>query len=68
MELTLLVILVIAGIYFLLFHRDPLPLNHEFVGLGNVHFVHDVIGIALIGIAGFLWWRSRRRVSTPSTI
>ncbi|HEX9341028.1 MAG TPA: hypothetical protein VF992_07670 [Thermoplasmata archaeon] len=66
MELTASVVLVIAGIYFLLFHRDPLPLNHESVGLGNLHFVHDIIGIGLIGIAGLLWWRSRPRVSAPS--
>jgi len=64
----LIAIFVIAGLYFLLFHKDPLPLNHESVGLGNLHAVHDVIGIALIGIAGLVGWRSRRsaRVKTPT--
>jgi len=52
--------LVIAGAYFLIFHQDPLPLNHEFVGLGMLHTLHDVIGIVLLGLAGFIWWRSRR--------
>ena len=67
-EWALIAIFVIAGLYFLLFHKDPLPLNHESVGLGNLHAVHDVIGIALIGIAGLVGWRSRRsaRVKTPT--
>ena len=59
-ERALIVVLVIAGLYFVLFHRDPMPLNHESVGLGNLHFVHDIIGVVLIGIAGFIWWRARR--------
>src|SRR2546422_7077350 len=50
-ERALIVVLVIAGLYFVLFHRDPMPLNHESVGLGNLHFVHDIIGVVLIGIA-----------------
>lgn len=52
-------VLVIAGVYFLVFHKD-LPLNHEAVGLGTLHTLHDVIGIVLIGVAGAFWWRSRR--------
>ena len=51
---------MIAGAYFLIFHQDPLPLNHESVGLGMFHTLHDVIGIVLLGLAGFIWWRSRR--------
>ena len=51
---------MIAGAYFLIFHQDPLPLNHEFVGLGMLHTLHDVIGIVLLVFAGFIWWRSRR--------
>jgi len=58
------VILVIAGAYFLIFHRDPLPLNHESVGLGTFHALHDVIGIILLGLAGFIWWHSRRSSRT----
>ncbi len=67
-ELVLFVILVIAGLYFVLFHKDPLPLNHEAIGLGNLHFVHDILGAVLFGIAVFIWWRSRRsaRLKTPA--
>ncbi len=59
-ERIVVVVLVIAGAYFLIFHRDPLPLNHESVGLGMFHTLHDVIGIVLMAFAGFMWWRSRR--------
>jgi hypothetical protein len=64
-ELALIVVFVIAGLYLLLFHKDPFPLNHESIGLGNLHMVHDTIGIALIAIAGLIWWRSWR--STRAT-
>ncbi len=56
----LVVVLVIPGIYFLLFHSDPLPFNHEAVGLGMFHAVHDVIGVVLLAIAGVIVWRARR--------
>ncbi len=67
MELAVIVVFAIAGLYSLLFHQDPLPLNHEAVGLGTLHFVHDVVGIVLIGIAGFLWWRSQRDARAATT-
>jgi hypothetical protein len=65
-ELALIVVLVIAGLYFLVFHKDPLPFNHESIGLGNLHWVHDIIGAVLIGVAGLIGWRSWRsgRVQT----
>ena len=66
-ELALFVILVIAGLYLVLFHKDPLPLNHEAVGLGNLHFVHDVVGAVLLGIAVFVLWRSRRAARLKTT-
>lgn len=62
---VLVVLLVVGGIYFLFFHKDPLPANHEAIGLGNVHILHDVIGIALLAVAGFLVYRSRRRAAAP---
>ena len=58
---------MIAGAYFLIFHQDPLPLNHESVGLGMFHTLHDVIGIVLLALAGFIWWRSRRLSRTAQT-
>jgi hypothetical protein len=67
-ELALIVVFVIAGLYLLLFHKDPFPLNHESIGLGNLHMVHDAIGVVLIAIAGLIWWRSRRSIpaKTPT--
>ena len=65
-ELALIVVLVIAGLYFVAFHKDPLPFNHESIGLGNLHWVHEIIGAVLVGLAGLIGWRSWRsgRVQT----
>jgi len=65
-RLALLAVLIIVGLYFLVFHRD-LPLNHEAVGLGtgDVLIVHDVIGLILVGGA-VLVWRKSRTVTTPA--
>ena len=65
-RLALLAVLIIVGLYFLVFHRD-LPLNHEAVGLGtgDVHIAHDVIGLILVGGA-VLVWRKSRTVTTPA--
>lgn len=59
-EWALFVGLVIGGLYFIVDHKDPLPLNHEAIRLGDLHIVHTIIGIVLIGMAGFIWWRSKR--------
>jgi len=65
-RLLLIGVLIAVGLYFLIFHMDPLPLNHEFIGLGkgNIHIAHDVIGLVLIGGA-VLVWRKSRRVAAP---
>ena len=65
-ELALIVVLVIAGLYFVAFHKDPLPFNHESIGLGDLHWVHEIIGAVLVGVAGLIGWRSWRsgRVQT----
>jgi len=57
-EWALVIVLVIAGVYFVSFHKD-LPFNHESVGLGTLHIVHDAIGFVLLGLAVAIWWRSR---------
>ena len=59
MEWLLFAVSVIAGAYLLLFHTDPFPANHEDIGLGQVHLLHDIIGIVLLGVAVFVWRRSR---------
>lgn len=57
---VLAVVLVIAGLYLLLDHAPPFPLNHEDIGLGKTHLAHAIFGVvALIG-AVMLWRRSSR--------
>ncbi|HKZ98162.1 MAG TPA: hypothetical protein VI915_04025 [Thermoplasmata archaeon] len=58
------VVLVAAGLYFLVFHMDPLPANHEAIGLGTFHLAHDVIGIVLFATAVLIVWRARRVAPT----
>ena len=49
------VVLVLLGLYFLVWHTAPLPLNHEAIGLGINHMAHRVFGIILLVAAGYLW-------------
>ena len=57
------IVLVVVGLYLLLVHSPPLPLNHEDIGLGKMHLAHSVFGVvALIG-AGVLWRRSSRKTA-----
>ena len=58
---ALVVVLVIVGLYLLLVHVDPLPLNHEQIGLGKVHIAHAVGGVVALAAAAFVWRKSRRR-------
>ena len=52
------VILIVAGLYLLLDHSPPFPLNHEDIGLGKMHLAHSVFGVvALIG-AVVVWRRA----------
>lgn len=64
-EWAAILVLVVAGVYMLVFHSPPLPWNHEEIGLGTFHLAHDAIGIVLLASAGFVWWRSRR--AAPAT-
>ena len=65
-RLALIAVLIIVGLYLLIFHQAPLPLNHEALGSGkgDVHIAHDIIGLILIGGA-VLVWRKSRTVTTP---
>lgn len=47
-------LLTIGGIYFLLFHRSPFPINHEAIGLPPFHTVHAIFGVILLLIALYL--------------
>ena len=50
-----IVVLVLLGLYFLVWHTAPFPLNHEAIGLGTNHMAHRVFGIILLVAAGCLW-------------
>ena len=54
------VVLGLVGVYFLVFHTSPLPLNHEAIGLGNAHVAHGIFGIILIAVAVYMWRKSKK--------
>jgi len=56
------VIVIALGLYLVLDHADPFPLNHEAIGLGKQHLAHVVGGLVLL-VGGVLLWRRGRRVS-----
>ena len=62
-----IVLLVVLGICFLLFYKDPFPANHEAIGLGALHIVHDITPVILLAGAGFLVWKMRRTRATATT-
>ena len=58
-RLALIAALIIIGLYFLIDHMDPLPLNHEAIGLGKLHLAHAAFGVVLIAGALYIWRKSR---------
>jgi hypothetical protein len=56
MKNTIVIILVLLGLYWLFDHYAPLPLNHESLGL-YAHNIHRVIGIVLLAAAVFFVWK-----------
>lgn len=60
MRKYIIIVLVLLGVYFVFIHRDPLPLNHEAIGLGTNHLAHSIFGIILFVIAGFVWRKGRK--------
>lgn len=58
-----IIILVIAGLYLVIWHGPPLPGNHEAVGLGEFHVAHTVVGVILLAAAGYLWYSGRRKAT-----
>lgn len=59
----LVVILLILGLYFLVDHVAPLPLNHEAIGLGTNHMAHRIFGLVLLLAAGYIWWKGKKKKS-----
>ncbi len=66
-RLALIAVLIIVGLYFLVYHTPPLPLNHEDIGLGkgDLHIAHAIIGLILM-VGGVVVWRKSRTVTTPA--
>ena len=57
------VVLGLVGIYFLIFHTEPLPFNHDSIGLPPFHVVHGIFGIILLASAAYLWHKSKNTKS-----
>lgn len=60
MQKFLIIVLVLLGLYFLVVHTEPWPLNHEAIGLGTNHMAHRLIGVVLLAGSGFLWWKTKK--------
>lgn len=60
---VLAVVLVIAGLYLLLDHAPPFPLNHEDIGLGKTHIAHAVFGVVALVGAVVIWRRGARKTA-----
>ncbi|MCH7541711.1 hypothetical protein IH981_02970 [Patescibacteria group bacterium] len=58
-----IVVLGLVGIYFLIFHTEPLPFNHDSIGLPPFHIAHAIFGIILLGAAGYLWKKGMKSKS-----
>ena len=59
MKQLIIIVLILAGLYFLIDHKAPLPLNHEAIGFGINHIAHSAVSIILFIPAGYLWWRNK---------
>jgi hypothetical protein len=60
MKKVIVIILVILGIYWLVDHYAPLPLNHESFGLVE-HGIHRIIGVVLLVVAALVAWKWKRK-------
>ena len=61
------VIVGIIGLYLDIWHSNPLPFNHRVVfgpDFGTQHWLHSIIGLALLILAAWLWFRAPRAVMT----
>lgn len=56
MKMSVILLLVILGIYWLADHYAPLPFNHESLGLYQ-HDIHRGMGVVLLILAGLVWWK-----------
>jgi hypothetical protein len=56
MKNTIIIVLFLLGIYWLVDHAAPLPLNHESFGLYE-HGIHKVIGVVVLVLGIFFTWK-----------
>lgn len=56
MKKLIILLLVVLGIYWLVDHTAPIPLNHEQFGLYN-HTTHRILGMVFFIAAGLAWWK-----------
>lgn len=61
MKILVIIALVLLGIYWLIDHTNPLPLNHEQFGLYD-HTIHRIIGVIFLVTAGLvgLFWKTKQ--------
>ena len=55
------VVIGLVGLYLNIWHSSPLPGNHFAVfgpGFGAQHWLHSIIGLALLIVAAWLWIRT----------
>ena len=57
----IVIVLVILGLYFLIAHVEPFPLNHEAIGLGTNHMVHRIFGVILLAGAVYVWKKNSNK-------
>lgn len=60
MKNTIIILLVLLGIYWLFAHADPMPLNHESMGLYE-HGIHRIVGAVCLVLAAFFAWKWKFR-------
>ncbi len=59
MKTTIIIVLVLLGVYWLFDHYAPLPLSHESLGLYN-HTIHRVLGVVFLIAAVVVWkWKAK---------
>lgn len=62
MKTSVVILLILLGLYWLFDHYRPLPLNHESFGLYQ-HNLHRIAGVAFLIAAvavGFFWKRKNK--------
>ncbi len=66
MKNLIIIILVLSGIYWLVDHYAPFPLNHESLGL-YAHTIHRIVGVVLLAIAAFFGWKWKFKKPAQNT-